>query len=922
MQIKISAFGGEIPRVNKRLLPDTQAQVATNVNLLAGSVKTVNADLLLDTVDLAPNTQSIYNYNWNVVDNWLQWIPDVDVVKSPIVGDLYNRIYYTGTGAPRIRFVNVRENNKYYIGNALIRWSKTDGKIFQSNALSYSIRNSNTLYPLGTQVQWSNSSNTLWQVTIAGTTAGTAPSIVGKNIGDTVADGGVTWKRIAITPTSKFSGTPGRTATTPPDISAILVGQEILDGSVIWIRLPDASTPIRENSHSYNLNQSVKWSTGSTYWKCIVAGTTASTPPDITGVEVSFAITDGSVVWVRIPGVDTPEQDYKLGVPKPLSKPVVTAVDKTTTSWTPNWTGWWEEPDGTKKGEHTFPYNPVVGGPTYYPPNTVIAGTTYVLAASNIFPKPTGTSDAAKFVLMMQASSSSGKLLGRVFPDISFFAASSDLYINGAKVSATETLVTTVLTNITFTLSYDTTATSEYISDRAYVYTYVDGLGEEGPPSEPSDIVAIDPNKDAQITGMDQGSVTPIDTAYIPIYRIRIYRTVTSSAGTNYQFVKEIDIRPTGWNQWRAFIAGEVTISYSGTFQALVANTNAQPEANPTKWLKLENNAQFQDNITDAEVGEVIPSIGWDPPGANYSGIVYIPGGFFACFDDKSVYFSEPNQPHAWPVKYGITIEDKIIGLGVAENTLAVLTEKFPYLATVQSPDQAYISKLSAPQSCVAKRSIIENGGAIIYASQDGICLIANASVLVTSLGLFSKDQWFSYRYTGVGDILDDTKTQLFVNDQYIYVNTLNRTFRFRIGDSQISIVELSDHFYGFYDDRVKDDLYIIKQTHDFGKRLFKLGEDTSSYMQAIWQSKEFVLPLPQKWMIGRITSSSYPINFQVFTDGITTPLANISVTDNKAFRLPYLGRYKFWSVKVVVPYSTTETEITEILLSTNFSDL
>lgn len=917
MQIKISAFGGEIPRVNKRLLPDTQAQVATNVNLLAGSVKTVNADLLLDTVDLVPNTQSIYNYNWNVVDNWLQWVPDVDVVKSPIVGDLYNRIYYTGTGSPRIRFVNVRENGKYYIGNSIIRWSKTDGKIFFSGALANAMRENSKAYALNAEIQWSPTSQTWWRATVAGTTGSSAPSIVGVNFGGTVVDGGVTWTRL-----NSLTSSPGRTDTTPPDVSAIQVGQSILDKSIIWTRLPDATTPARENSHAYNVNYSIKWSTGTTYWQCSRAGTTAATPPDITGIEVGDFITDGTVIWVRILGVDTPEQDYKLGVPKPLSKPVVTAVDKTTTSWTPTWTGWWEEPDGTKKGEHTYPYTPATPGPTYSPPTPAPAGTTYILAAASIFPKPTGTSDAAKFVLMMQASSSSGKLLGRVFPDISFYAASSDLYINGAKVSSTQTLVTTTLKDIITTLSYDTTATSEYISDRSYVYTYVDGLGEEGPPSDPSDIVAVDPNKDAQITGMDQGDVTPIDTSYIPIFRIRIYRTVTSSAGTNYQFVKEIDIRPTSWNKWRTFKVGEVTISYSGNFQCLIENTNEQPEITPSKWLKLENGAQFQDNITDAEVGEVIPSIGWDPPGANYSGIVYIPGGFFACFDDKSVYFSEPNQPHAWPVKYGITIEDKIIGLGVAENTLAVLTEKFPYLATVQSPDQAYISKLSAPQSCVAKRSIIENGGAIIYASQDGICLIANASVLVTSLGLFSKDQWFSYRYTGVGDILDDTKTQLFVNDQYIYVNTLNRAFRFRIGDNQISIVELSDHFYGFYDDRVKDDLYIIKQTHDFGKRLFKLGEDTANYMQTTWQSKEFVLPLPQKWMIGRITANAYPINFQVFTDGISTPLANISVTDNKAFRLPFLGRYKFWSVKAVIPASTTETEITEILLSTNFSDL
>lgn len=916
MQIKLAAFGGEIPRVNKRILPDTQAQIATNCDLLSGSIRNVNDDLLIESVDLDPLTQSIYNYNWNGQDNWLQWTEDVDVVKSPIVGDQYSRIYYTGNGAPRIRAVLLRENAKYYLSNFVVQWSKTNINTYAAISLLYAIRENNKAYSIGTTLQWANDSATIWQATHAGTSAASPPSIVGIAIGGSVTDGTVTWKRLALS--DRYGSGGGRTATTAPDVSAVLVGGEVVDGSVTWTRLPDSTTELRESSHYYNVNHAVKWSTGDTYYKCIVAGTTAATPPDITDIKIGMAVTDGTAVWLKIYPFVSSQQDSLLGLPKPSSKTTVIPTDKTATSWIPTWTGWWEELDGTKKEEHVYPYK--VGTTTYSPPTQVTAGITYSLAAANIWNKPTGMSDSARFVVMMQASSTSGKLLGRVFPNVSFYAASSDLYINSAKVSAVTTLITTTKATITITLSYDLTAATEYISDRSYVYTYVDIMGEEGPPSDPSDVVAIGPNIDAALKGIDVVYGKDYGTGYQQPVLIRIYRTVTSSAGTNYQFVAEIDAFTGNWKSTRAYRASEVVFYNSERYQALIANTNIVP-SNPSTWLKLATDVKFQDNITDAEVGEVIPSIGWSAPGANYKGLVYIPGGFFAAFDGKTIYFSESNQPHAWPPAYGQTIEDEIVGLGVAENTLAILTEKFPYLCTVQTPDQPYISKLSAPQSCVSKRSIVENGGAIIYASQDGICVITGATVSISTLGLFTKDQWFSYRWTGTEDVLDDSKTQCFVNDQYIYVNTINRSFRYRIGDNQIAIVELGSHFYGYFDDRAKDDLYIIKMTHDFGRRLFKLSEDPA-YLQTTWQSKEFVLPLPQKWMLARITATNYPITFQLFTSDSTTPIANLSVQNNKAFRLPYVGRYKFWSVKAVMPYSAEANEITEILIGTNFSDL
>ena len=177
MQIKLSAFGGEIPRVNKRLLPQNNAQTALNCDLLAGSIKSVfEDDFILSGI--TPDDRSIFNYNWEFPDvpdkyNWLYWPQDVDVAKSPVVGDQYNRIYYTGLSSARIREVNIRKSEQIYLASAIIRWNQDTPKNFIASRIVGS-----TVTPLG------------------GRTAVAAPLVTAINIGDSLLDGSVYWTRI------------------------------------------------------------------------------------------------------------------------------------------------------------------------------------------------------------------------------------------------------------------------------------------------------------------------------------------------------------------------------------------------------------------------------------------------------------------------------------------------------------------------------------------------------------------------------------------------------------------------------------------------------------------------------------------------------------------------------------------------------
>ena len=103
---KLITFGGLAPRVSPRLLGETLAQTATDVNLESGRLvpitdnSTVNPSNGVSTL-ASTSKNGIYKYT-DSPERWLQFDEDVDVVPGPIAGDTNNTIYWTGQSFPRM----------------------------------------------------------------------------------------------------------------------------------------------------------------------------------------------------------------------------------------------------------------------------------------------------------------------------------------------------------------------------------------------------------------------------------------------------------------------------------------------------------------------------------------------------------------------------------------------------------------------------------------------------------------------------------------------------------------------------------------------------------------------------------------------------------------------------------------------------
>ena len=100
MNIDISVFSGIVPRLDRRQIGPTQAQVATGCVLTSGRLQSINAPLAV-SAPMTPDTVSVFRMVSGATEKWLTWDRDVDVERGPVAGDILQRIYFTGDGEPR-----------------------------------------------------------------------------------------------------------------------------------------------------------------------------------------------------------------------------------------------------------------------------------------------------------------------------------------------------------------------------------------------------------------------------------------------------------------------------------------------------------------------------------------------------------------------------------------------------------------------------------------------------------------------------------------------------------------------------------------------------------------------------------------------------------------------------------------------------
>ncbi|MGL4558334.1 MAG: hypothetical protein ACRCV5_12575, partial [Afipia sp.] len=119
---KLEGFGGLIPRMSDRLLPPMAATLARNVKLLQGELRGFRAlreeANFFDYINVrrafrVKDNDGLYEDTWLTFDSL-----NVDVVRSPIVNDAWDRYYWAGDGRPKYNtsFRIHAQQDEYYLG--------------------------------------------------------------------------------------------------------------------------------------------------------------------------------------------------------------------------------------------------------------------------------------------------------------------------------------------------------------------------------------------------------------------------------------------------------------------------------------------------------------------------------------------------------------------------------------------------------------------------------------------------------------------------------------------------------------------------------------------------------------------------------------------------------------------------------------
>ena len=367
--------------------------------------------------------------------------------------------------------------------------------------------------------------------------------------------------------------------------------------------------------------------------------------------------------------------------------------------------------------------------------------------------------------------------------------------------------------------------------ETSYVYTFVSAYGEEGPPSAASTVVTTDDNQNVSLSNLQ----TSHSNSNINLLKKRIYRSNTGSNTTQFQFVAELALSVT----------------------------------------------TYTDISKNSELAEVIPSSTWiGPPDDDTAlypdgpmkGLCALPGGIFAGFTGKRICFSEPFLPHAWPANYRLAIEEEIVGMKVVSNGILVTTKSVPYLVTGSGPDTMTAIRIESSQANLNKRSIVDMGPFVIYASPDGLIAAEGTTVRNLTEGIITPSQWQANYYPA-------TITGFLWEQRYVgFYNTGSGYGGFifdpRVGDGT-SFVDLDAGglIRGGHTDPDDSQLYLIISN------TIKKFQGSGTNLTFNWKSKEYVMPKPISMGFVKVEAESYPVRVKVYGDGSVIYNASIAAS-------------------------------------------
>jgi hypothetical protein len=322
---------------------------------------------------------------------------------------------------------------------------------------------------------------------------------------------------------------------------------------------------------------------------------------------------------------------------------------------------------------------------------------------------------------------------------------------------------------------------------RSYVYTWYTPWEEESIASDPTADVFVKEGVTFTISNLP--TAKPAGNNFVR--GIRLYRTLATSAGTEYFRLKTLwfptalatvsrtsnvsrvtlafphnlgiddRFKISGCTDATFNITGGIVLDIPDDYTFTYAQTDVDvastsvaagtlyhdvSEDPPTTAARYWGDASynFTDDFDPLNLSDILTSDEYDAPPDDLQGLIAAQNNILAGFVGNKLYLSEPAVPHAWPIAYTITFEYDIVGLAPINGAILVATKGYPYLVSGSDPASGMgIQRVDALYPCLNRKGIVSMNYGVVYPTHDGLAVFSPAGgPNIITRANFNNDTW------------------------------------------------------------------------------------------------------------------------------------------------------------------------------------
>lgn len=286
---------------------------------------------------------------------------------------------------------------------------------------------------------------------------------------------------------------------------------------------------------------------------------------------------------------------------------------------------------------------------------------------------------------------------------------------------------------------------------------------------------------------------------------------------------------------------------------------------------------QTTGTITDTtlsnKLGEPLRSIDFDVPTDRLKGLQNIGAGVLMAYNNNTLLFCEPYQPHAWPLPYRLSFPSDIRGIAYVGGFIFVTTNDYPWIVRGTHPSRMSQSKLSENAPNLSDYGLVDMGEYALYPSTKGMVVVSANGLKIATDKMLNQDQWLSLN--------PQTFNAIKYKDYYLCL-TRDVKLLFHTAFGLINITpSITGDVYKMTYDAVGNDIYIVTKDGT-STRLYRF--DKGDALETTWKSKQFTIPNGVTFNSMRVVADG-DVNLKIKAE----PSVNYvrDVDNEKGFRLP-----------------------------------